>query len=150
MSRNQSILHVDDDPAILHLVAERLKKEGYDVTSLDDPTQTSMKLLETGARLVILDIDMPQIDGLTLLKNLKEYDGGVHVIMLTGLVSMSTVLQSMQWGAEACVFKPLANFDRLLAATRTAFCKIDNWWDALHELQYRSLEQEQNIEEAVS
>ena len=137
MDRNRTILHVDDDPAVLRLVSSQLNKEGYEVICRDDSREASATLLGTGARVVLLDIDMPHIDGLTLLNELKKQDGGVQVIMLTGLVSMSTVLQSMRWGAEACVFKPLTDFNPLLAALRSAFENIDRWWQTLDDLQDR-------------
>jgi DNA-binding NtrC family response regulator len=137
MNRNRIVLHVDDDPSMLRLVAETLGNDGYEVVSLDDPQQASRSLLTTGARVVLLDIDMPQVDGLTLLNELKAEDGGVQVIMVTGVVSMNTVLQSMRLGAEACVFKPLNDFDPLRTAVSAAFDKIDHWWDSLHDLNQR-------------
>ena len=112
-----------------------LGKEKYEVVSLDNPLRVSEQLTKTGARVVLLDIDMPEVDGLTLLKQIKMLDGGVQVIMLTGLVSLSTVLQSMRWGAEACIFKPLTDFDPLLTVVKTTFDKIDRWWQALGNLQ---------------
>ncbi len=142
MDRNHTILHVDDDPSILRLVAKRLSKESYDVVSIDDPTKVSKALLKTGARVVLLDIDMPQIDGLTLLKQIKEQDGGIQVIMLTGLVSIHTALLSMRYGAEACLFKPLTDFDPLLTSVQAAFEKIGHWWEALHDLNHRKSEQQ--------
>ncbi len=137
MDRSRTILHVDDDPSVHRIVTKALQNENYDVISLEDPTQVSRELLSSGARVVLLDIDMPQIDGLTLLRQIKEQDGGVQVIMLTGFVSMNTVLRSMRWGAEACVFKPLTDFNSLLTAVRASFNKIDFWWDTLHELNQR-------------
>lgn len=131
----RTILHIDDDPAILRFVRAGLAKKGYDVVSLSDPTEAPKKLLETDASVVVLDIDMPQIDGLSLLKQLKSQDGGVQVVMLTGLVSMSTVLRSMRYGAEACVFKPLSDMSPLLHSIEACFVKLDVWWDTLLELR---------------
>lgn len=145
MDRSRTILHVDDDPSVHRIVAMALEKEDYDVISLEDPTQVSQELLKSGARVVVLDIDMPQIDGLTLLRQIKEQDGGVQVIMLTGFVSMNTVLRSMRWGAEACVFKPLTDFNPLLTSVRAAFDKIDFWWDTLHELNQRKAQNQQTV-----
>jgi len=137
MHQNRTILHVDDDPSLHRLVDKTLSDEGYEVISIDDPTQALRKLLKTGARVVLLDIDMPEVDGLTLLKQIKEQDGGIQVIMLTGLVSMNTVLQSMRWGAEACVFKPLTNMQPLKSAVSAAFNKIESWWKTLHDFNDR-------------
>ncbi len=137
MTQERTILHVDDDPSILRIVRKILIAEDYDVVSLDDPTLITKRRLETGARVVLLDLEMPQIDGLSVLRDIKTQDGGVEVIMLTGIVSMSTVLQSMRWGAEACVFKPIIDRQPLLSALKAAFDKIDRWWATLDELNAR-------------
>jgi len=137
MVRNRSILHIDDDANLLRIVSKKLDLCGYEVHSLVDAKLASRELVTTGARLVLLDIDMPDIDGLTVLKEIKNHDGGIQVIMLTGLISMNTVLQSMRWGAEACVFKPVMEIEPLTTAIDAAFAKIDHWWLALDELNQR-------------
>ncbi len=137
MTQERTILHVDDDPSLLRIVHKILTAEGYDVVSLDDPTLVTKRRLETGARVVLLDLEMPQIDGLSVLQDIKSQDGGVEVIMLTGIVSMSTVLQSMRWGAEACVFKPITDREPLLSALEAAFDKINRWWSTLDDLNTR-------------
>jgi len=134
MDRKQIVLHVDDDPGQLRVVASILERHGFQVESTDDPEQALVRLAETGARVVLLDIDMPNKDGLSLLKEIKAVDGGVQIIMLTGLVKMSTVLRSMRWGAEACIFKPLTDPAPLIEAIEAAFAKIDRWWVAVNEL----------------
>ncbi len=148
MERNRTILHIDDDPSLLKIVSKKLSLSGYDVHSLNDAKRTSRELITTGARLVLLDIDMPDIDGLTLLKEIKRHDGGIQVVMLTGLVSMTTVLQSMRWGAEACVFKPITDLQPLTTAIDAAFEKIDRWWTALDELNLRKSGHQQVVETA--
>ena len=134
MEYHRTILHVDDDPALTRLVAHRLAAAGYEVTSVVDPTLALHELNNSHQRLVLLDIDMPQIDGLRLLREIKGSHGGTQVIMLTGLVSMQTVLQSFRWGAEFCLFKPLSDFQPLLTAIERTFWKIDQWWAALDYL----------------
>ena len=133
----RAVLHVDDDPAILRVVGARLRSLGYEVISLDDPTQTIASLLEYNCRVAILDIDMPRENGLDVLSRIKEFDGGVQVIMLTGLVSMNSVLESMRRGAEACVFKPIVDFDELHSALNATFVKLDRWMQTLQDLTRR-------------
>lgn len=137
----RTILHVDDDPAQLRLVAQVLTKQGYRVVSEEDPTKVLDLLLKSGARLALVDVDMPRINGLDLLRLIKQQDGGVQVIMLTGVTTMSSVLRSMRWGAEACVFKPIADSHPLLSAVEAAFAKIEAWWTTLDELNRRKSEE---------
>ena len=98
MSNNheRKILHVDDDPSILRIVASVLSKRGYTVVSVSDPSQAIPSLIQTSTRLVILDIDMPEKSGLSLLEDIKAVDGSIQVIMLTGMVSMATIFRATQ------------------------------------------------------
>ncbi|MDZ7619175.1 MAG: response regulator [Patescibacteria group bacterium] len=134
MGYDKTILHVDDDPITTQMVALQLRPLGYDVTSLNDPTQTLWMLSQSHYRLIILDIDMPQVNGLDLLRQIKHTDGGTQVIMLTGLLSTQTLLQSYRWGAEFCIFKPLTSITPLAEAIEMVFHKIEHWWNALEEL----------------
>jgi DNA-binding NtrC family response regulator len=129
-----TILHVDDDPQITRLVAERLNGLGYQVTSLNDPRQALEELNRLNQRLVLLDIDMPHVSGLDLLQKIQVDYRGTQVIMLTGTVTMQTVLQSFRWGAEFCIFKPIEDMGPLFEAIERTFWKIDQWWSALDHL----------------
>ncbi len=137
MKDKRTILHIDDDPAILRLVAGKLGHEGYDVVSCQDPAEIEAQLLASNARVCLLDISMPHADGLEVLKQIKRYDGGVQVIMLTGLVSMNSVLDSLRNGAEALHFKPILDFEPLLEILRDSFRKTDRWRQTLEELRMR-------------
>lgn len=137
MNERRTILHIDDDPAILRLVAGRLVCEGYEVVSSSDPSDIESLLLESKARICLLDISMPNADGLEILRQIKRIDGGVQVIMLTGLVSMNAVLDSLRSGAEALYFKPILNFEPLLEILRDSCRKCDRWKQTLEEVRIR-------------
>lgn len=142
----KTVLHVDDDPSQFPIIAALLEKRGYEVHSTESPEDVESALLKTGARIVLLDIDMPGKDGLTLLKEIKQNDGGIQVIMITGLVTMATVLQAMRWGAEACIFKPITDPTALLEALDATEAKIRRWWRAVEELTQQRKGLEQQIE----
>jgi DNA-binding NtrC family response regulator len=142
-STQRTVLHVDDDRLIRELVAHRLTADGYKVISLDNPREAISTLLAHDCRVVILDVEMPELNGLELLSQIKAHDGGVQVIMLTGLVSMSSVLESLRRGAEACLFKPIENFDELQRALAATFVKLDAWWSTLADLSRRK--QQENL-----
>jgi DNA-binding NtrC family response regulator len=134
MNKNRKILHIDDDPTILRVVGKHLQNQGFEVRSHSEPREAIQILQETNARVMLLDIDMPEMDGLSLLKEVKKHDGGVQVIMLTGLVTLSTVLRSMRLGAEACLFKPVTDPQPLVDSINATFEKLDCWWNTLHDL----------------
>ena len=131
---NRTILHVDDDPQFTRIVAHVLQRKGFDVVSINDPNQVIGELIRNGYRVVLLDIDMPEMDGIELLRRIKEYDGGVQVIMVTGLVTLGNAMAAFRRGAEACFFKPMDDYGPLLQAIEGTFHKIEHWWKALHDL----------------
>jgi len=134
---DKKVLHIDDDPTILKIVGHKLRKSGYEVISLEDPDQAFLHIFQNAIRVVILDIDMPKKDGLTLLRDIKHRDGGIQAIMLTGMVSMSTVLQATRLGAEDFVFKPINDLSDITRAVDRSFEKINRWWTALHDWMER-------------
>jgi CheY-like chemotaxis protein len=136
----RQIMHIDDDPQFTTLMAEMLKSRGFQVTSLHDPGAAIQQLPRFRERVVLLDIDMPKMNGLELLQEIKAFDGGIQVIMLTGLVTMTTVLQSLRMGAEACFFKPIDDIEPLVQSLSDCFRKIDRWWITLNELLLRRKE----------
>jgi len=131
MKYNRTVLHIDDDTAILNIVRRKLERHGLTVVSIQDPYKAISAITSLGARVVILDIDMPGKDGLTLLQEIKQFDAGIQVIMCTGMVSLSTVLQATSLGAEECIFKPIYDLQEITTAVDRAFEKIDRWWLAL-------------------
>jgi len=128
------VLHVDDDPATTRLVAKMLGAQGIEVTELHDPNRAVEMVLSGNFRVVVLDIDMPGLDGIELLQQIKQVDGGTAVIMLTGVVSLSSALRAMRKGAHACLFKPLVNVDALLECIREVTHNFQRWWETLKQL----------------
>lgn len=137
MNSNRAVLHVDDDPQFTRAVAARLAISGFDVRTLNDSRRVLDELAREHYRVVLLDIDMPYFDGLEVLRQIKSYDGGIQVIMLTGIVTMAAVLQSLRTGSEACLFKPVRDIEPLVGVIDDAFRKLDRWWLALDELSRR-------------
>ncbi|MBC8354705.1 MAG: response regulator [Planctomycetes bacterium] len=149
-STSRTVLHIDDDPQVLRMIRHQLKGLGYEVVSLDNPSKAVGMLLKNEYRVVILDIDMPGYNGLDVLRQIKKQDGGIQVIMLTGFVSMTVVLQSLRWGAEACFFKPLTDVKPLASAVEEAFAKLDRWWETLRDLTNRKRLATSCLEESQS
>jgi len=133
MKYDKTVVHIDDDPAILKIVQRNLEIHGIHVVPIQDPLKAIDTITQLGARIVLLDIDMPGKDGLTLLEEIKRFDAGIQVIMCTGMVSLNSVLRATSLGAEACIFKPINDLNEITIAVDRAFEKIDRWWIALHD-----------------
>jgi CheY-like chemotaxis protein len=131
------ILHVDDDPQMTQLVAAHLESFGFQTVAIHDPREVIQNLPKLQERVLLLDIDMPRINGLELLKEIKAFDGGILAVMLTSIVTQTTVFRSLRLGAEACFFKPLTDPQPLAEALDDCFRKLDRWWHTLDELVQR-------------
>lgn len=145
----RNVLHVDDDPNMLQLVSKYLSKD-FNVQSIVDPTQAIDHLVSSGCRLVILDIQMGEYNGLDLLRTIKRLDGGILVVMLTGLVSIESVLVSMRDGAEACLFKPLNDPKELIETMEECATKVLRWHRSVNELLSRRATENSRMRQSVS
>ncbi|MEO1495833.1 MAG: response regulator [Planctomycetota bacterium] len=136
-ANRKAVLHVDDDPLITRLVAEYLHHAGFESEAVHDPLMAIAAMVRGQYRIVLLDIHMPHRSGLQLLSEITSLDAGVQVIMLTGLVNETTVIEAMRQGAEACLFKPLTDPAPLIREVEDAYEFNNRWWGALRDLTQR-------------
>lgn len=137
MHVTRGFLHVDDDPLITKIVGKFLAPYGYEGIAIHDPLEVVEQLPRFRNRVILLDTDMPGMTGLELLEQIKAFDAGIPVIMLSGLATMDTVLQSQRLGAEACLFKPMREIEPLADAMDASFRKIERWRAAADEFARR-------------
>lgn len=113
------ILVVDDEPDIRTLVQEILQDEGYQVSTAEDGGSARHALRERRPDLVLLDIWMPDVDGITLLKEWSEGDGiPCPVIMMSGHGTVETAVEATRLGAYDFLEKPLSLAKLLLTVER--------------------------------
>jgi DNA-binding NtrC family response regulator len=109
------ILIVEDDPAQRRILEELVKRYGFETEAADGATQ-GLDILEASRSkpvdLIILDLVMPEIDGLEFLERLSAYRTTVPVIVQTAQGSIETVVKAMRAGADDFVVKPV-NPERL-------------------------------------
>jgi len=114
------ILIVDDEPDIREMIGEILRDEGHDVALAADAAQAREQLRETGPDLVLLDVWMPDTDGISLLREWR--DAGVlkcPVVMISGHGSVETAVEATRLGAFDFVEKPVS-MARLLVTIENA------------------------------
>lgn len=103
----EKILVIDDDQSIRKTLTSYLKKHGYEVLSAENGT-TGIEIVKSELPdLVITDIRMPGADGFEVLKNVKEIDPHIHVIIITAFDDMHSTVKAMQQGAYDYIEKPL-------------------------------------------
>lgn len=118
-SMERPILVADDDDGIRESLREILSDEGYRVIEAPDGTRVLDLIREEHPRLVLLDIWMPQVDGIGLLKEIKEKAPDVDVIMISGHGNIHTAVTAAKLGAFDFLEKPLS-LDGLLLTVRRA------------------------------
>lgn len=114
------ILVVDDEPDIRTLVKEILEDEGYEVGMAENGSQARERRRERQPDLVLLDIWMPDVDGITLLKEWSNEEGTKPpVLMMSGHGTVETAVEATRNGAYDFLEKPLSMAKLLLTVERT-------------------------------
>jgi len=115
-SRKPSILVVDDDPRILKLMKRDLQLEGYQVTTATGGRMALQLIADEEPDLIILDIMMPEIDGLQVCRRVRQFSQ-VPIIMLTARTGSEDVIHGLETGADDYIVKPFS-VDVVLARVR--------------------------------
>lgn len=128
MTRNRaeggSILVVEDDPAILIALQEKLGREGFAVISARDGEEARDRLAEYPPDLVILDLMLPKLDGLSVLRWLRRRHGDLPVLILSARGREEDKVEGLRAGADDYLAKPfglrelMARIDALLRRAR--------------------------------
>ena len=101
------ILVVDDEQNARAALRTILSEEGYDIAEASDGEEGLRKLQEIEPDVVLADVRMPRMDGLTLLRKAKEAGSGAAFVMMTAFASIEAAVEAMKLGAENYLVKPL-------------------------------------------
>lgn len=116
------ILIVDDEPAIRRALRDVLEFEKYEVTEASNGTECLVKLKQGKFDLIVLDIKMPQMDGMDALDRIAILSPEVPVVMISGHADIDTAVEAVKKGAFDFISKPL-DLNRLLITLRNALDK---------------------------
>jgi DNA-binding NtrC family response regulator len=117
------LLMVDDDLLLLEVVSEELIDRGYQVDTISTPETVMAYLDQHSVDLMLLDLNMPKIDGITLLKQLEREHPHLPVIILTGHGDVGNASKAMKHGAIGYLQKPVL-IERLLQEVDEAIEKF--------------------------
>ncbi len=114
-----TILIVDDEPNYLVILSELLNEEGFETLTADNGRKALKIAKNTDLDLVMTDMKMPDVDGFSLMKSIKEYNQHLPVIMITAYGEVEKAVKAMRLGAYNYLTKPFNN-DELVASINKA------------------------------
>jgi len=116
------VLLVDDEKEFVETLVKRLEKRKLSVAAVNGGREAIELMKKTAFDVVVLDVRMPDMDGISTLKEIKRIQPSVEVIMLTGHANMEVAMQGMELGAFDYLMKPM-DIDELLYKLQDAYRK---------------------------
>ena len=133
-ARDYKLLIVDDSISILKTLEKVFSKTPYEVTTCSNPVKAYEMIENEHFDIVISDIMMPELDGLSLLKKIKDFNGTIQVIMITGYITINNTINAFRYGANDIYFKPFEDFQPLIGAVDEAAQKLSRINEVLRKL----------------
>ena len=139
------VLLVDDDRALCDSLASVLRERGYSVVNVYTGVEALEASREHTFDAVILDIKLPDIDGVELLRSIREVDPVIGTLMLSGAATLEDAVESLNQGADAFMLKPVepaellyrlgtvTGFKRLERELREARSRYNELFTIIHE-----------------
>ncbi len=128
MTSRGSVLVVDDDPDVRFTVSSILEEAGFDVDTAANGREGLERLAACDYEAVVSDIRMPDMDGLELLKQLRERDLDLPVVLMTGGPGIETAIQAVEYGAYRYLLKPVSGEDLVATLERaSSLGRVARW-----------------------
>jgi len=128
----EKILVVEDEVGLLRAIQVLLEQAGYEVYTAENGMVGLRTFYETRPNLVLLDIAMPEMDGLTLCKRIREVNEQVPVVMLTAQSKESDIVKGLEAGADDYIPKPFKTKE-LLARIAAVLRRQHAWATATEQ-----------------
>jgi DNA-binding NtrC family response regulator len=119
MSKKRHILIIDDDRELLETLSDILKAEGFLVAIAEGGPKAMKRLKKTTFDVAIIDIVIPKVNGVQILKELKGISPQTRAIMMTGYAVPHLIEEAMKEGAERVLYK-LLNIEELIRLIRSS------------------------------
>ncbi|TVQ98866.1 MAG: response regulator [Desulfovibrionales bacterium] len=100
------LLLVDDEERFRTTLAKRMQEKGIDVNTLDSGISALQYIQDYPVDVIVLDIKMPDMDGIETLNEIKKIKSGIEVILLTGHAAVDSAIEGMRLGAYDYLMKP--------------------------------------------
>ena len=135
---------IDDEPDILRVLSMSLKADGYDVVTAANGTEGITAFEKEGPDIVITDIKMPGMDGIEVLRKVKELNADTEVIIITGHGDIENAIEALKHGASDFINKPVRD-----EALSIALHRAREKFDIRQQLKEYTIDLERKVDEAT-
>lgn len=134
MKHQYKVLIVDTEEETLCRLKGLLEQENYAVDTAQNAANALDKVKSDKYHIVLIETDLPEMDGIELLKAIKSYDALTQVIMVARHSTMEKVLSSLEFGANDYIPKPFENMEFVLQVIDYSVQKLERWREAIIRL----------------
>ena len=136
--KDMKLMLVDDEQRFLETTQKLLLRKGFEVITALSGEEALEKLRAESVHVVILDVKMPGMDGITTLKAIKNQFPMIEVIMLTGHATVESAIEGLKSGATDYLMKP-ADIDEVLKKAGEAYANRQRLEEKIRVVQMRKL-----------
>ncbi len=128
-----NVLILDDEENILASLDRLLSAEGYNVITKAKPEEAIDYVRNNVVHIALLDVLMPNMDGITVLNIIKEISGLTQVVMMSAYSTTDRIVSALENGANDFLLKPFESLDELVKIVETSAEKLERWRSVLKE-----------------
>jgi len=126
-----NILIVDDEEDLTISLERALIMEGFQVDITTSPLSALEMVKAKKYHILLIEIVIPEMDGIDLLEAIHNYDALTQAIMMTGHSTMDRIVRSMEKGAVDYLVKPFKGTEQVLEAVGLCEIRLKRWWDIM-------------------
>ena len=134
MKYKYKVLIVDDQEEILCALKKLLEQETYAVETTQSAISAFEKVKGDKYHIVLIDTDLPEMNGIELLKEIKSYDALTQVIMMSGHSTMEKILSSLEYGANDYIQKPFTSMEHVMQVIDYSVQKLEQWRQSIIQI----------------
>ena len=132
--KNINVLIIDDEESILSGLKRLLEDRGYSVVTNSNPAAAIEYMRNNIVHIALIDITMPNLDGLSALSMIKDVNGITQIIMMSAYATTDRVIAALENGANDFLLKPFNNLDHVVAIVEESEKKLVRWQGVLKQL----------------
>lgn len=126
-----TVLVVDDELEILRTLKSFLTMNGFRVLIAKSGIEALEVIESEKVHIVLTDVSMPGMDGISLLERVRKYDFSIQVIIMTGYSTFNTTLQALELGATDYILKPFEDLDEVVRILTISADRLKRWQKVL-------------------